>query len=173
MRTTAASALKGPWAYHKAVQAMDEEERSVFERDSSLLSDVALHARFDFPALIPQVWLNVLPPGNRTLAEEARLEREPQRVDFLMIAEGRRCIIEIDGPSHYADFDSAANAYEVSQERYTLNLRFQRSLQMHGFEVHRFSNLEVEETPVGTDFQDLIKHLPGMPSFWSHRWSHD
>jgi very-short-patch-repair endonuclease len=156
-------------SYHDYCRYYDDtlkEWRAHSDPDATILvlaeheAEFALRARLTFPALIPQVWLNVIPPGNRTLAEEQRLAREPQRVDFLMIAEGRKCIIEIDGPSHYAEYDEAGSEYSVSEERYTFNLRVERSLRTHGFEVYRFSNFEVENTPLD-EFRELIKHLPG------------
>jgi hypothetical protein len=137
-------------------QGMVEYSGAVADFDEAVL-----RRRLTYPALIPEVWLNVIPPGNRTLAEEKHLSRNPQRVDFLMLARGRKCVIEIDGPSHYADYDEETRTYAISERRYTLNLRIERSLREQGFEIYRFSNLEVEETPIEA-FPELISELSGF-----------
>jgi hypothetical protein len=114
----------------------------------------------DFPALIPEVWLNYVGP-ERTLADEEHLRENPQRVDFVMLAEGRKCVVEIDGPSHYATFDEGPpGRYEVSEERYAKNLKVERSLRRQGWEIHRFANVEIRGAS-DDDFVALVEHLPG------------
>ena len=69
----------------------------------SRMFDRLMWATIRYPALIPQAWLNWL------AATEDRhmrvLEENPSRVDFIGFYHGQRHIIEIDGPSHYADFN--------------------------------------------------------------------
>jgi hypothetical protein len=174
------SPVEGEPAYRRAIRELEADYQTHLTGDTvrpddldeaevgrafgvDIEADLAARSRLAFPALIPQVWLNFLPPTNRTVGETERLEREPQRVDFLMLSQGRKCVIEIDDPGHYATYDETTRSYSVSEERYTRNLREERSLRMHGFEIFRFSNHEVLNTPV-EDFRGLIKHLPGMPS---------
>lgn len=97
----------------------------------------------DFPALVPETWLNYLDPRVKTEADSEHLQQNPSRVDFVMLADGRKHVVEIDGPSHYAEFDEANRCYEVSEQRYTKNLWIERSLRRWGWEIHRFSNWEV------------------------------
>lgn len=122
--------------------------------------DRSLLAAYDFPALIPEVWLNYLGP-RKTAADVTHLEENPSRVDFVMFAEGKKCVIEIDGPSHYADYDEARRRYVVSEHRYTKNLRIERSLRRQGWEIFRFANYEVANTPED-EFLSLIADLPGV-----------
>jgi very-short-patch-repair endonuclease len=113
-----------------------------------------------FPALIPEVWLNYLGP-QKSADDEIHLSENPSRVDFVMIAEGKKCVIEIDGKSHYADYDEEARRWSVSERRYTRNLRIERSLRNQGWEIFRFSDLEVNAC-TDAQFPRLVEHLPGM-----------
>ncbi len=99
-----------------------------------------------YPALIPQVWLNFIYERNLGLLDPARghLEENPARVDFVMLFDGGKHVIEIDGPEHYAEFKGGR--YLVSEERYTKNLRIERRLEWDGWKAHRFSNWEVLNT---------------------------
>lgn len=97
------------------------------------------------PALIPQVWLNFIYDSKLGLADPQRehLHDNPGVVDFVMLHNGRKHIIEIDDPGHYATFDKNQQKYVVSEEQYTKNLRIERRLRWDGWEIHRFSNWEV------------------------------
>lgn len=97
------------------------------------------------PALIPQVWLNYVydPYVNPKDIERTTLRDMPSRVDFCLIKEGQRHVIEIDDPSHYADFDEKSRRWEVNEERYTRNLWIERRMRQEEWYVHRFSNWEV------------------------------
>lgn len=109
------------------------------------------HLLLQFAALIPEVWLN----------QFERVEdyvRNPGRVDFVLLAEGSRCVIEIDGPSHYAEY--RRGEYQVSEQLYTKNLRIERALRRKGWEIHRFSNWEVMNATDG-EFSEMISILPG------------
>lgn len=124
---------------------------------------------FDFPALIPETWLNYVGP-EKTEEDERHLSENPSRVDFVMFAEGRKCVIEIDGPSHYADFNEATGTYSVNEERYAKNLAIERSLRRQGWEIYRFANVEVNRS-FEADFVRLIAsaQLPGLVCS-THPW---
>lgn len=117
---------------------------------------------FHFPALIPQTWLNYVGP-EKTAEDEQHLAENPSRVDFVMFAEGRKCVIEVDGPSHYADYDEGARRYSVNEEKYAKNLAIERSLRRQGWEIHRFANVEVTRA-YDEEFVRLITsaRLPGL-----------
>jgi hypothetical protein len=114
---------------------------------------------FSFPALIPEVWLNYVGP-ERTVEDEKHLRENPQRVDFVLLANGKKCVIEIDGPSHYADYDEGARTYSVNERLYAKNLKIERSLRRQGWEIHRFANVEVRDVP-DEEFIALVSYLPG------------
>jgi hypothetical protein len=115
---------------------------------------------FSFPALVPEVWLNAVGP-DRTVEDERHLGENPQRVDFVLLANGKKCVIEIDGPSgHYADYDEGTHTYSVNEALYAKNLKIERSLRRQGWEIHRFANVEVRG--VGDEeFIALVSYLPG------------
>jgi hypothetical protein len=116
--------------------------------------------RLDFPALIPEVWLNYLGP-NKSADDELHLEENPSRVDFVMVAAGKKCVIEIDGKSHYADYHRDASRWVPDERRYTRNLKIERSLRRQGWEIYRFSDLEVSAV-APEKFLDLVFDLPGV-----------
>jgi len=121
----------------------------------STLVDLVLN----FPALVPEVWLNYV-GWEKTTKDEEHLAENPQRVDFVLLAEGKKCVIEVDGPSHYADYDSSARKYEVNESLYAKNLKIERSLRRWGWEIYRFANVEViGATP--DDFAELVQDVPG------------
>lgn len=113
------------------------------------------------PALIPQVWLNYIyePTLGPKDPERKRLQRHPSRVDFIMLWDGKRHVIEIDGPEHYATFQDGQ--YAISEEQYTKNLRIERSLRHSGWLVHRFSNWEVLQW-TDVDFWEAKRELVGL-----------
>jgi very-short-patch-repair endonuclease len=95
------------------------------------------------PALIPCVYLNWY------LDKEERQENsEPYIVDFVFKSPAFRTndivVIEIDGPSHYADYTSNADRYIVSEKRYAEHLLKDRWLRKNGFKVFRIGNYELE-----------------------------
>lgn len=96
----------------------------------------------DMPALFPQAFVNW---------NCDRLERqkgtEPYIVDFVCkhkdFGNHNLTIIEIDGPSHFADYEN--RKYTVSEEKYAEHLRKDRWLRRNGFNVIRIGNHEIEE----------------------------
>lgn len=116
-----------------------------------------------FPAPIPEVWLNYV-GYDKTIEDEAHLAANPQRVDFVILADGQKCVVEIDGPSHYADYDETTKTYTVNEDRYAKNLLVERSLRRHGWEIYRFANVEVDRAADDSQFIKLAEHLPGFTS---------
>jgi len=99
------------------------------------------------PALLPQVVLNFvraadLPDGH---PDRHFFDSNAGRVDFVFVQKGERHIVEIDGPVHHA-----------TEKGYTRNLRIDRTLRHQGWQVHRFSNLEVREAK---DFRQFAWEL--------------
>jgi hypothetical protein len=118
---------------------------------------------FDFPALVPEVWLNYA-GWDKTAQEEAHLNENPQRVDFVLLGEGKKCVVEVDGPSHYAEYDEGERNYTVSEPRYARNLKIERSLRRQGWEIYRFANIEVLGAS-DDDFAELAQDLPGYTGY--------
>jgi hypothetical protein len=91
------------------------------------------------PALIPQIYLH-FDPNNRSLRGSATaLVR--QRMDFLLLLrDGARVVIEIDGKRHYAEGDIA------SPRLYAEMMAEDRRLRLAGYELYRFGAAEFPDT---------------------------
>lgn len=129
------------------------------------LSEVIPEVLLSFPALIPEVWLAAI-GYDKTLEDQEYLAEHPQRVDFVLLGQGRKAVIEIDGLNHYSEWDAALGEAIASEEVYTRNLRIERSLRRQGWAIHRFSNYEVRTVDAG-DFAKLIAELP-IPRGFRH-----
>lgn len=94
---------------------------------------------FELPALIPQVYLHFDPLTKRertALGKENRLGCE--RMDFLMLlSNGARVVLEVDGKQHYADGDTA------SPSLYSKMMSEDRALRLRGYELYRFGGSEL------------------------------
>ncbi len=106
------------------------------------------------PAMIPNVYINW------NFSKEERNKREkPYIVDFVFksswFGTNNLTIVEIDGPSHYADYDSSNRKYIVSEKRYVDHLKKDRWLRSQGFNVFRIGNSEITDiTSLPKDDQD-------------------
>lgn len=103
--------------------------------------DALMWATRRYPALIPQVWLNWL--GDASDEKRTKLDSEPSRVDFVAFSCGERFVIEIDGPSHYADFDG--RSYLVNEKAAARTLKYDRSLKRLGWEPIHLARIEVRD----------------------------
>lgn len=101
------------------------------------------------PALIPQVYLHYDPYTRRERGDEKFLAR--QRMDFLlMLEQGVRIVIEIDGRHHYAVQDQGAPArYIANAELYAEMASEDRRLRLMGYEVYRFGGYEFRDVDLG------------------------
>ena len=106
------------------------------------------------PALIPQVWLNWIHYDSADKARAKRVQEEPFRVDFVMFYNKRKIVLEIDGPSHFSevmnvDEETGVVKYEPSMKKYTEHVRKDRWLRTNGWEVWRFTDIEVSDKDWG------------------------
>lgn len=101
------------------------------------------------PALVPQVYLHYDPYTRRQRGDEQFLAR--QRMDFLlMLEQGVRIVIEIDGRHHYAVQDGQApDRYIASAQRYAEMVAEDRRLRLMGYEVYRFGGHEFVDVDLG------------------------
>ena len=101
-------------------------------------------------ALVPQVWVNWIHYDPKDRERAKRRQKEPFRVDFMLIDEDLHespIIIEVDGKSHFTRFevDEAGETVAYpSLQKYTRHLRKDRWLRNQGWHVVRISNQEVE-----------------------------
>lgn len=98
-------------------------------------------------ALVPQVWLNWIHYDPGAKEEPLGLPREPFRVDFVIMSEWRKIVMEIDGESHFLEFFGVNPKGQVSSkpsvDRYSSHLKKDRWLRREGWEVWRFTSKEV------------------------------
>ncbi len=94
------------------------------------------------PVLIPQVYLHYDPYTRRERGDEQVLAR--QRMDFLlMLAQGARIVLEVDGRHHYAVQDSTdRDLFIANAKRYAEMAMEDRRLKLTGYEVYRFGGQE-------------------------------
>lgn len=101
------------------------------------------------PALIPQVYLHYDPYTKRQRGDEQFLAR--QRMDFLlMLEQGVRIVIEIDGRHHYAVQDASdPDRFIANSPRYADMVAEDRRLRLMGYEVYRFGGYEFMDVDLG------------------------
>lgn len=93
------------------------------------------------PALLPQVYLHYDPKTAEQRGSTPVLVR--QRMDLLLLlGQGARVVLEVDGRHHYADGD------EVSPAKYASMAYEDRKLRLSGYEVYRFGAAEFNDTEV-------------------------
>jgi len=108
----------------------------------------------NLPALLPEVWLHWDP---RTVKERGPDALLRFRMDFLLLLpQGVRVVIEVDGKHHYADTAGTADV-----QRYAQMVRADRELKLAGYEVFRFGAAELQmptaKADVKTFFESLFK----------------
>jgi hypothetical protein len=106
---------------------------------------------FDMPALLPQVYLHYDPKTIKELFGEKRLIH--QRMDFLMLYNGRRIIIEIDGVHHYS-IDG-----KPSPKLYSEMVKYDRKMKLHGYEIFRFGGYEFMSSDIDIVIKDFFMKL--------------
>ncbi|QEZ49002.1 hypothetical protein [Cupriavidus oxalaticus] len=114
----------------------------------------------NLPALLPEVWLHWDP---RTVKERGPHALLRFRMDFLLLLpQGVRIVIEVDGKHHYADVTGSADA-----QRYAQMVKADRELKLAGYEVFRFGAAELQVPTAKVDvkaFFDALFKRYGVPT---------
>lgn len=106
----------------------------------------------NLPALLPEVWLHWDP---RTVKERGPDALLRFRMDFLLLLpQGMRVVIEVDGKHHYAG--SAGNA---DVQRYAQMVRGDRELKLAGYEVFRFGAADLQVPTAKEDVKAFFEAL--------------
>lgn len=106
----------------------------------------------NLPALLPEVWLHWDP---RTVKERGPDALLRFRMDFLLLLpQGVRVVIEVDGKHHYADTAGSADVL-----RYARMVRADRELKLAGYEVFRFGAAELQAPTAKADVKDFFEAL--------------
>ncbi len=115
---------------------------------------------WNLPALIPEVYLHYDPKTLKELVKNKLDKRlTHQRMDFLMLINGKRIIIELDGEQHYSD-------YKVpSPKKYAEMAKYDRQMKLLGYDVYRFGGYEFIEPNYESKLHDFfekkyIKYAP-------------
>lgn len=106
----------------------------------------------NLPALLPEVWLHWDP---RTVKERGPDALLRYRMDFLLLLpQGVRVVIEVDGKHHYAD-----TAGKADVQRYAQMVKADRELKLAGYEVFRFGAAELQADTAKADVKDFFEAL--------------
>lgn len=104
------------------------------------------------PALLPEVWLHWDP---RTVKERGPDALLRFRMDFLLLLpQGVRVVIEVDGKHHYADDTGSADV-----QRYAHMVKADRELKLAGYEVFRFGAAELQAPTAKADVKAFFEAL--------------
>lgn len=101
----------------------------------------------ELPALIPEVWLHWDPKSVHERGNRAFVQH---RMDFLMLLpNGVRVVLEVDGKQHYASGDGTADP-----RRYAAMMKADRELKLYGYHVFRFgaADLASDKEPCIAEF---------------------
>jgi very-short-patch-repair endonuclease len=148
--------LQSWWAETRAIADDASAKRTLYRRlrdslpqnsppQSSLFD--AFHRGFggavpDLPALLPEVWLHWDP---RTVRERGPQALTRFRMDFLLLLpQGVRVVIEVDGQHHYAREDGRADV-----ARYATMVAADRDLTLAAYQVFRFGAEELQGNAAG------------------------
>lgn len=115
----------------------------------------------NLPVLLPEVWLHWDP---RTVKERGPDALLRFRMDFLLLLpQGVRVVIEVDGKHHYADPTTGI----ADVQRYARMAKADRELKLAGYEVFRFGAAELQiataRAEVKAFFEALFKRY-GVPT---------
>jgi very-short-patch-repair endonuclease len=106
----------------------------------------------NLPALLPEVWLHWDPRTVKERGPEALLRF---RMDFLLLLpQGVRVVIEVDGKHHYAD-----SAGRADVQRYAQMVQADRDLKLAGYEVFRFGAAELQASTAKADVKAFLEAL--------------
>lgn len=164
------SDLQDWWADIAQIADATQAKRSIYKRlraslpDNSPPQTTLFEAFFEgfgkavpnLPALLPEVWLHWDP---RTVKERGPDALLRFRMDFLLLLpQGVRVVIEVDGKHHYAD-----DAGYADVQRYAQMVRADRDLKLAGYEVFRFGAADLQgpsaKAEVKTFFDALFKRF--------------
>jgi very-short-patch-repair endonuclease len=147
---------------------LDEHQakKSLYRRLMNCLPDSSPPQRFLFesyfkhfrhsiprlPALLPEVWLHWDPKTVRERGKDALLRF---RMDFLMLLpNGTRIVIEVDGQQHYSDVGSKADP-----RKYAAMVASDRDLRLAGYDVYRFGAAELVSPSGSTVTAEFFERL--------------
>lgn len=168
------SDLQSWWSETEGITNDEEAKRTLYRRlrgslptnspPQDLLFD-AFHRGFansipKLPVLLPEVWLHWDP---KTVKERGSDSLSRFRMDFLMLLpNGVRVVIEVDGMHHYATPDGRADC-----TRYAEMVAADRDLKLSGYEVFRFGGAELQRDSaphfVKMFFESLFKRFGIIP----------
>ena len=112
--------------------SLDSEPEKIFL--TTYYNSVYCQKNDNLPALIPQVYCHYDPKSAGMRKGKLYVV---QRMDFLMLLpDGVRIIIEIDGKQHYSEEDKS------SPSKYAEMVESDRKLKLYGYEVFRFGGYE-------------------------------
>jgi len=154
------------WSETKGIENNNEAKKTLYRRLMESLPENSppQAALFDgfyrsfggvvpfLPALMPEVWLYWDP---KTVRERGPHALQRFRMDFLLLLpNGIRVVIEVDGKHHYAGDDGRADV-----ERYAAMASGDRELKLAGYHVFRFGAAELQRAASFDLVKDFFRAL--------------
>jgi len=133
-------------------QALSEAEKKVFHTYYKKFCFTGKDFNFDLPALLPQVYLHYDPKTIQELYGEKRTLY--QRMDFLMLVNSHRIILEIDDIKHYSD-----ESGKGSPAKYAEMVAYDRKMRFHNYEIYRIGGYELMQKKYEDMLLDFFRQL--------------
>lgn len=133
-------------------QALSEAEKKVFHTYYKKFCFKEEKFNFDLPALLPQVYLHYDPKTIQELYGEKRTSY--QRMDFLMLINSHRIILEVDDIKHYSDDNGKG-----SPTKYAEMVAYDRKMRFHNYEIYRIGGYELIQENYEDMLLDFFKQL--------------
>lgn len=139
--------------FTRLCEGLNSPELAIMNAYRTLLRD----SGFGLPAILPQVYLHYDPKTIRQRLAVDGKQLERQRMDFLLLLpQGQRIVVELDGKEHYSSGDKPKPAI------YAAMMREDRRLRLAGYEVYRFGGHEFADLMAGEVaaqefFEELLK----------------
>lgn len=155
------------WAEAKQITDAKQAKRSLYNRlkaslpSSSPPQTLLFEAFFEgfgssvphLPTLLPEVWLQWDP---QTVRERGAKALTRFRMDFLLLLpQGVRVVIEVDGKHHNADPGTGI----ADAKRYGQMARADRDFKLAGYEVFRFGAAELQKSTARSDVKAFFEAL--------------
>lgn len=133
------------------------EENTIEKRMFNIYyTNIYKHYNGNLPSLIPQVYLHYDPKTAVELHNKKRLIN--QRMDFLILVNGHRIIIELDGKHHYSIDEKA------SVELYSQLVSYDRDMKLLGYDIYRFGGFEFTKDDIKEKIISFFKEL--IEKYW-------
>jgi hypothetical protein len=136
----------------RMAQALSEAEKKVYDTYYNKFCVKEGKFNYSLPALLPQVYLHYDPKTIQELHGGKRILY--QRMDFLILINNHRIILEIDDIKHYSD-----ETEKGSPAKYAEMVAYDRKMRFHNYDVYRIGGYELVQENYEDMLLDLFRQL--------------